>query len=243
MATGLVKLSIILALVSIPGLAHSASAANLQPYEAVYQTKAKGFRVHLKRQLQIQGSKITLTVDAKKFWFGMHEASELLNAGDGQLSTVKYLHRRKGSGHDHDKDLVFNWTDATVLDLLRPHEAPLAVEFPSYDKLGYQVQMRLDMLLKPDQPEYKYSVTNAIRNRQYTFTRIGEEVLQTPLGKLRTAKFQRTGDDDEREIYIWVALDWDFLLARIDETKEPGGKTTRLELEKATVGGIRVTGL
>lgn len=243
MARQLFKLTGILTLASTLFFAQVVSATDLQPYEAVYLTKARGFKVHLKRRLQIQDSKITLTVDAKRFWFGMHESSELIDHGDGQLCTVKYVHDRSGSGNEHDKDLVFNWTNNTVHDLLHPERAPLSVEFPSYDKLGFQVQMRLDMLLRPDEPEYKYTVSNAIRNRQYTFTRIGEEVLKTPLGKLRTAKFQRTGDDDERVVFVWVALDWQFLLARIDETKKPGGKTVRLELEKATIAGKPVTGL
>lgn len=237
----MLRLSIII--LSLFFFIQSTFATELQPYEAVYGTKARGFKIRLKRRLQIQEAKITLTVDAKKFWFGMHEFSELIDQGDDQLHTVKYVHDRRGSGNEHDKDLIFNWTDNTVLDLLHPDRAPLAIEFPSYDKLGFQAQMQLDMLRNPDEPQYRYNVTNGIRNRQYTYTRMGEEILQTPLGEIRTAKFQREGDDDEREIFVWVALDWGFLLVRVDETKKPGGKTTRLLLEKATIGGTRVTGL
>lgn len=218
-------------------------AAELQPYEAVYKTSAKGFNVHVKRRLEVHGARITISNSAKRFFFGMRESSVLLLHDDGRLSPVTHEHKRRGVSRKHDKELVFDWQENTVHDLLKPDRAPLAVENPTYDKLSYQTRMRLDLIRDPDMTYCEYSVTNGIRNRVYSFERIGEEILKTPLGKLRTIKFKREGGDDDRQVSVWVAPDWGYLLVRIDQTKKRGGKTERLILKSAIIAGKKVVGL
>lgn len=239
MSRSKIILTVLVSLLSMRG----AIACNLQPYEAVYETELSGFDVNIKRRLQRKDSLIIVTVDAKRFMFAVHETSMLLDEGDGLLRSRSYEHKRKGLTHKHDKDLVFDWTDTTVVDLLKPDRNPLPVEEPSYDKLGYQTQMRLDLIRNPGLQHLEYAVTNGVRNRTYTFDLLGEELLDTPLGKLRTLKFNREGDDDDREVVVWVALDWGFLLVRIDQTKEAGGKTERMVLKSAKIAGKKVVGL
>ena len=218
-------------------------AAELQPYEAVYKTSAKGFNVNVKRRLEVHGARITISNSAKRFFFGMRESSVLLLREDGQLSPVTHEHKRRGVSRKHDKELVFDWQENTVRDLLKPERAPLAVENPTYDKLSYQTRMRLDLIRDPDMQYCEYSVTNGIRNRIYSFERMGEEILKTSLGNLRTIKFKREGGDDDRQVSVWVAPDWGYLLVRIDQTKERGGKTERLILKSAILAGKKVVGL
>lgn len=222
---------------------HSVMAADLQPYEAVYKTSANGFNVNVKRRLQVDGSRIMISNSAKRFFFGMRESSVLLLHDDGQLSPVTHEHKRRGLSRKHDKELVFDWQENTVHDLLKSERAPLAVENPTYDKLSYQTQMRLDLIRDPDMRYCEYSVTNGIKNRIYSFERVSEEILKTPLGNLRTIKFKREGGDDDRQVSVWVAPDWDYLLVRIDQTKVRGGKTERLILKSAKLAGQKVVGL
>ena len=222
---------------------NGALSSELQPYEAVYKTVASGFKVNVKRRLQIDDSTITVSVNAKRFFFGVNESSVLLDAEDGILSPVTYDHKRRGLSRKHDKELVFDWTENTVVDLLHPARAPVTVKNPTYDKLSYQTRMRLDLLRNPDLQHSAYDVTNGIVNRVYTFDRVGEEVLETPLGNLRTIKFKREGGDDDRQVSVWVAPDWNYLLVRIDQTKEVGGKTERMILKSAKIAGEKVVGL
>lgn len=237
------RLSKILTLFLTLPCIHGALASELQPYEAVYKTKLNGFNVDVIRRLQIQDSRVTISFDAEKFLFGVYETSALLDEGDGLLLPVTFEHKAKGLSHKHDKELVFNWTDNTVLDLLKPERAPLAIENPTYDKLSYQTQLRLDLIRNPDTQHLEYTVTNGVRNRVYGFDRTGEEVLNTPLGDLRTIKFEREGGDDDRQVSVWVAPDWDFLLVQMDQIKEPGDKTERLILKNAKIAGKTVEGL
>jgi hypothetical protein len=219
-----------------------AAASELQPYEAVYKTRLNGLKVNVTRRVQVQGSQVSISIHARKFLFGFKEYAVLVDNDNGVLVPVSYEHKRRGLTHRHDKELTFNWNNETVQDLLKPDRAPLPVTSPTYDKLSYQLQMRLDLLHDSALTRLEYCVTNGVRNRVYTLDRMGEEVLDTPLGKLRTTKWQRTGDDDGRQVLIWVAPDWDFLLVRIDQTKK-SEKTEQLILQRATIAGRPVQGL
>jgi len=238
----MIKLRSLCALMMTLGIAQAGYAADLQPYEAVYASKLKGFNVHIKRRLQLRQDQITVSVDVKKFWLSLHESSVLDFHDNARLYPDSYVHKRRGMSREHDKKLVFNWDDDSVIDLLKPQREPLPVDEPSYDKLSYQTQMRLDLLRNPDMQHVEYCVTNGIRNRVYSFQRLSGEVLDTPLGKLNTIKFKREGDDDDRLVYVWVARDWNFLLVRIDQTKS-GGKTERMMLKRARIAGQKVEGL
>lgn len=218
-------------------------ASELQPYEAIYKTSASGFKVNVKRLLEVDGSRITISNSAKRFFFGMRESSVLQLHEDGHLSALTHEHKRRGVSRKHDKELVFDWQENTVQDLLRPARTPLTVENPTYDKLSYQTRMRLDLIRNPDLHYCEYRVTNGVKNRVYSFERLGEEILKTPLGDLRTIKFKREGGDDDRQVSVWVAPDWDYILVRIDQTREQGGKTEQLMLKSAKIAGRKVVGL
>jgi hypothetical protein len=220
-----------------------AAGGELQPYEAVYETELNGMNVHVKRNLKIKDSRLTVSNEAKRFLFGLREVSVMTLNGDGSLSTLTHEHRRKGVSHKHDKDLSFNWDDNTVTDALKPEREPLPVDYPAYDKLNYLTKMRLDLIRNPEMQHGEYNVTNGVRNRIYTVDRAGEETLKTRLGKLRTIRFDRAGDDDQRKVVIWVAPDWNFLLVRVDITKEPGADTEKMILKSAKLAGKKVVGL
>jgi hypothetical protein len=219
------------------------TASELLPYEAVYRTKVNGFNVNVQRRVQVQESRVSVSNDAKRFLFGFHESAVLVESSEGVLMAETYDHKRRGLSHKHDKELVFSWTEDTVRDLLKPKRPPLPVGRPTYDKLSYQTQMRLDLLREPDLQHLEYCVTNGVRNRIYSLERLGEEILDTPLGKLRTMKWQREGDDDDRQVFVWFAPDWNFLVVRIDQTKVSGGRTERLILRSAKIAGTSVQGL
>jgi hypothetical protein len=221
----------------------AAVASDLLPYKAIYKTQLNGMKVNVTRRVQLRDSQISISVHAKKFLFGLREDAVLVHNGNGVLMPASYEHKRRGLSRKHDKELAFDWSNDTVRDLLKPNRAPLPVVSPTYDKLSYQLQMSLDLLREPESARLEYCVTNGVRNRVYTLDRVGEEMLDTPLGKLRTIKWERTGDDDDRQVLVWVASDWQFLLVRLDQNKERGGRVEQLMLQSAKIDGKSVQGV
>jgi len=234
---------VLLALTLLPGAPNAAQAAGLRPYQAVYESKLRGFNVHIKRRLEIDDTGITVRIDARRFMYAIHERSQMSYVGESVLRSLSFMHDGKGFGNEHDKNLVFDWSNHTVRDLLAPEREPLAVADPCYDKLGYQTQIRLDLMRNPELQKVEYEVSNSIRNRVYTIVRMGAEVLETPLGKLDTIKFKRVGNEQDRELFMWFAPAWDYLLVRMDQTKKPGGKVQQLIIKSGRIEGQPITGL
>jgi hypothetical protein len=48
--------------------------------------------------------------------------------------------------------------------------------------------------------------------------------------------------DDERSTSIWLATEWDFILARLEQVSS-SGLTIELDLERASIGSRQVQGL
>jgi hypothetical protein len=139
--------------------------------------------------------------------------------------------------------LQFDWSAKQVRDLLIKNHKPLSVDFPTYDKLSYQPQFRLDLITRPLAQRYEYRLASHKRVKLYAYDFVAEETIDTPLGKLRTLKFERDLGDKERQDFIWFARDWDYLVARIDHFKTPDAKPDRSLIQSASIGGKQVVGL
>jgi len=72
--------------------------------------------------------------------------------------------------------------------------------------------------------------------KQYRFEVVGEETLDTPLGKVTTIKVRRKeNNNEEREIYAWFAKDFQYLLVRLQQ--EENGSAYTIYLSKASLNG------
>ena len=72
---------------------------------------------------------------------------------------------------------------------------------------------------------------------------VGEEVLETNLGRLNTVRVEKVRrDSDSRSTVIWLATDWDYLLVGLEQING-SGRTVELFLLRATVDGEVVSPL
>lgn len=212
-------------------------ASDLQSYEAVYHTKLKGFTVSILRSFQVQGSELILSTDAKKLFFSRHEKSISTLSYGISVTPSNYVYVRKGFGQRRNRQLVFNREDATVVDLMKPEQAPLSLPEHTHDKLSFQIQMRIDLMNSPCRELLEYTATDGKRLIYYSFHRLGTEILDTPMGKFLTIKFRQERPDKDTEVFLWVAPDLDYLLIQTDEIKKPGDKPQRLLLQELSMNG------
>ncbi len=221
----------------------NALASELKPYQAEYEARISGFDVTLQRQLARHGEQYTLSMDMQKLWFKIKERGDFTITANGIVKPTVYSHIRSGVSKKHNTDLRFDWNTKQVSDRLINNHKPLSIEFPTYDKLSFQPQFRLDLINKPLQKRYEYRLASHKRVKLYAYDFVAEETIDTPLGKLRTLKFERDRGEKERQDFIWFAKDWDYLIARIDHVDKPGGKPDRTLINSATIAGKQVVGL
>ena len=92
------------------------------------------------------------------------------------------------------------------------------------DKLLYQLTMMLD--LKAGRKKLQYEIADGGTLKDYEFNVIGEEEIDTPMGKLHTVKLERV--NDVRHTTIWCAESLEYLPVRIEQVEKDNASLAML---------------
>ncbi len=221
-------------------LAGLCQAEQPQPFKAHYAAQLNGFKISASRELieHSDGSQ-TLDFKADSLLAQLRESSRF-DWQEQQLVPRAYEYHRTGLGRDRHASLSFDWTSQRVTNDVQNKPWRMDIPLQTLDKLSYQLQLRSDLL---NQRPLSYKVADGGRLKHYHFNVLGEEIIETPLGSLRTLKVQRLRDHDKkRQTYLWLACDWNFLLVRLQQ-RESNGKYYEINLSQAQVAGEQVTSL
>ena len=134
--------------------------------------------------------------------------------------------------------IFFNWDAEIALSTEDDESWQLPLRDGVIDQLSYQVAMRQALIDNSDSEAiFSFDIIDgdAIEMQQYRL--VGEEILSTPLGELNTLKLERVREaSDQRASKIWLAVDWNFLLTRIEQLNNSGLQIV-LELKSAELNG------
>ncbi len=211
----------------------------LTPYSANYHIEHDSLSADARRQLQaLGGDRWQLSQRASVLFISLEESSTL-SLTNGELRPLSYRYEQSPQ-KKRRQHIRFDWTKGQAVTELHDKTRRSELAPRSFDKLSYQLQLRLDLLqgrLEDGGEEQLYTVIDRGRSKQYRVSRAGEETLNTAAGPLRTVKLrqQRLGKEDERETTIWLAPDWQYLLVKLERFDEDGAY--RLELKSAELGG------
>ena len=104
------------------------------------------------------------------------------------------------------------------------------------DKLGYQLQMRLDLLT--GKKSLVYQVADGGYLKEFSFIRQGEELLHTELGEVTAVIVKKVrSESDQRESTLWFAKELDYLLVKLIQV-EADGERYEINLESIQSGDI-----
>jgi len=129
-------------------------------------------------------------------------------------------------GNKKELSLRFNWRTGKVVDLDK--QKPWDVKLPGnvQSKLSYQLAMRQDLI--NGKKKLNYLVADDGELEQYNFKILGEEVLDTALGRLKTIKIVKVTGSPHRRLTLWAAKDLNYLLVKITEFKDGKEKASAL---------------
>jgi hypothetical protein len=219
----------------------SASAAQLQPYDLQYTTRAYGMTVTINRSLQKEEPLWRLESTGGVRLAGFQETARFAVAAE-QLFPGSYVFRGRGLAGARPREVHFDHGNESIRSLHRGtwHELPYRPEI--LDRMSQQEQLRL-WLMRADDPRQDIEVTVADgrKLKHYRILYRGEALIETPLGPVATLHFERdrewldgNGDDDESS-EIWVAPAWDYLIVRMVHTDD--GRPVEALLSGGTLGG------
>lgn len=211
---------------------------SLKPFSARYKTEWKlgWFSVDIEavRNLrQLPSGHWLLTFEAETSAAALKETSEF-SLDQGRIQPLEYRYRATGLFNEADRTLLFSPQLKLVKDLENNKDYPQAWENEIQDNLTYMLQASLDLARikqQTDTPsdgtqhnnELNYPVFEKKRVKAFQFRIIGEEQLNTRIGKLKAIKVEQIRQKKGREVFAWFAADFNYQLVRLVDKEK--GKT------------------
>ena len=219
----------------------------LLEYVAQYEASANGLEATATRSLNRTDEnsyRLSNSLEASiagQALANLDQASEFTLDG-GRIVPLNYSYQLSGvSRASHT--IFFNWDAEVALSTEGDESWQLQLKEGVMDQLSYQVAIRQALMDNTeDETSFSFEIIDgdAIEIQEYRL--VGEEITSTPLGELSTLKLERVREaSDERVTEIWLALEWDFLITRIEQLNSSGLRIS-LELKSAKLDGNTVRG-
>ncbi len=198
----------------------------LTPFSASYSSTYKlgWFTLNIdgKRELkQLENNDWQITFDAYTNGASINEKS-IFSLQKNQLVPVEYHYKTGGLLNKQPQDIEFNAAKKLIKDTNNNTTYKDIWQENIQDNLSYIVQASLD--LSQGKKELQYPILKSDYVKIYSYKVVGEEVINTKIGKLKTIKIERIGDKKDRTISAWFSIDHSYQLVRLNESKN--GKTT-----------------
>lgn len=230
-----------LALSCFANSCHSQNTRLLE-YVAEYEASANGLAATATRSLsKIDENSYRLSNSLQASLAGqtlasLVQASEFIIEGN-RVVPLNYTYQLSGVSRASHA-IFFNWDAEIALSTEDDESWQLPLRDGVMDQLSYQVALRQALIDNSDSEAiFSFDIIDgdAIEMQQYRL--VGEEILSTPLGELNTLKLERVREaSDQRASKIWLAVDWNFLLTRIEQLNNSGLQIV-LELKSAELNG------
>lgn len=251
-ATSLLKLSLVIILASGAFLASYSWAEKprvasnfLVPFEMKYFTKVKGMDVELTQRLeqtkngQYKESIVAEGVLGKVTELGLFHISQSGRVTPDSFSkNQKTIIGKRFESQEYDwkaKKLNFSFKERSgSLDLLENYQ----------DTMTHKQQLRFD--LASGLHDIYYTVIKNGQIKNYRYLVVGNEILDTEIGRLNTTILQRkdivNGEEStETQSTIWLASDWDYLMLKFTTFNK--GDTKTVTFTQGALNGQPITPL
>lgn len=234
-----------LGLSAVPNI--SAALPPLKPYQATYHTTYDlGFSIEVeaKRTLsQKADGQWVLDFQAKNWFARIQQTSSFFLENNTTLKPLLYRRYQKVFGKAEEQKVIFHWDQQQVTNNIDNKPWKMKIPQNAQDLLSYQLKLRYDLMEHPEKKQFQYPVADGGKIKYFTFRVIGEELLTTPMGKMKTIKLESLRHSKrDVEHHVWLAKDWDNLLVRVEPVRRKD-KEKPVVMVKATLAGQRVTGL
>ncbi|MDA1372043.1 MAG: DUF3108 domain-containing protein [Proteobacteria bacterium] len=228
----------------------SSYAQNVVEFSADYQASANGIAATATRTLQhLSGESYRLSNSLEASLAGqviarLDQVSEFQVAaepGDQHIIPISYSYLLSGVS-SAVSTVNYNWDTGIAISREDDERWSITLTDGVLDQLSYQFALR-QRIAAGERGYLEFQLIDEDEIELHRYHVVGEELLSTPLGLLNTTRLDRIREeDDDRRTVIWLANDWHYLLAKIEQ-RSGSGLRIELELESATVDGDAVIAL
>lgn len=197
---------------------------SLKPYKAVYEaeyqesiipitvTGTRRFRPTNKGYWELSFKADTMLADLNEF--------APIRIQGSQLIPDKYLYKTTGVASEYFEH-VFNWGQHKVFDVKKDRFWNIRLIPGTQNNISYQEQMRQD--IKAGKKAFSYPVAYRGKLKTYEFKVVGEETIDTKLGRVKCIKIEQLLNKyNKLTTFIWLSIKHDYTLVKINQKR--GGK-------------------
>lgn len=219
-----------------------------RPFDAEYQARASGMRTSAYRRLTRIGDnryEVSHGLSLRVLRANMLTVSESSEFSWHDSGALPHSYHFEQSGvRRRNEQVLFDWDNQQAVMTRDGQQQQLPLESGSLDNLSFSVHMSALLMAAQQRGDnaafeegtmYSFTIVDGRDIDEMTYRILGEEKLSTPIGELLTLKAERVRDpDSRRSTLLWLAKDYDFVLARIEQT-ESGGSRMELILQSITM--------
>ncbi|MFT5134602.1 MAG: hypothetical protein ACI9SC_003082 [Gammaproteobacteria bacterium] len=139
---------------------------------------------------------------------------------------IAYYYEHSGGKKDRTVNISFDWEKNHIINSIDGSSWKMPAAPNILDKLLYQLAIMYD--LQAGKESLQYAVADGGRTKIYNFEIIGEEIIETPLGMLKTVKLERHKPNSRRKSTLWCAKDLEYLPIKVENIEKDGKITVAL---------------
>ena len=153
-----------------------------------------------------------------------------------QIKPLSYSYDRIKKKKEKHKKTVFDWNNRQAHYVGDGTESSFELQAGMTDKLLYQINLMHD--LKMGHTPTSYTVVDGAKIKTYKLEYLGEEFVDTPIGKFNTMKFSRHKSGKKDRITLWCAIDLYYLPIRVEGIDDDDGSITIATINQLTGLGL-----
>ncbi len=207
----------------------------LQPYKIEYDVIAKGDDKvgSASRSLELLSNgqwQLAMQSKIKYFFFkDKRQETSRFEVIDHQIYPIQYQRLADSSFKDSNLIQQFDWSTGHETGSFKKQNWNIELPNGALDQLTQLLAVRGQLLMQKPLVPVQISYRGGIRI--HDFKVVGEEVLETPMGKIKTAKIQLDEKARKRQTNFWLAIDNNMLPVQIQRIKK-GKEEARLVATK-----------
>ena len=220
-------------------IGHGDTQAPLPLFHAEYNLKRNGVTLGMNTRALAKGTDGTFIYSSTTkatgiiAWFVKDQIDEYSKwRFDGQhIRPIEYIYNRHGGSKTRHVKLDFDWQHHTVTNTIDGDPWRMEIPPDAQDKLVYQLSIMND--LRNGKKNLEYKIADGGKLKDYSFDILGEEMLNTAMGRIKTVRIQRIGD--VRDTTVWCAPQLSYLPVRLEQQDTDGAN---LIMQITSVRGI-----
>lgn len=199
-------------------LAGSTPAAQFKAEYALYIKGVKVAKMERRFSSSADGSYVYRSNTRTTGLFSLFRDDHITEESRGRLlgdgaQPLRYDYSHTGSHKQRRVSMRFDWGRNEVVNLVNGSPWKMHLQAGVLDKLLYQYVIMQD--LSAGKRRLSYVIADGGKTKVYDFEPQGEEIIDTPLGRLRTLKLTRHKPNSRRETTLWCALDLQYLPVKV----------------------------